>query len=1558
MLFAEILEDRRLLAVSFEFNYLGGSLVGFNDPLEGPVYRSALQSAATRLGDWLLHEATIQIDVTSRAFDGTAVAKATSTPASPLAEGGFAHALIPDKIINGVDHNGATADGTLEVFFFGGSDSFTYVTDPNNVDADDEIDFQAVIIHELVHTLGMTSRTNADGSDDNGNGITTPGTWSVFDQFLSDAAGNRLIDSDAASETAFRMQTDSWLTHSVGGKGPNAGLFFDGPMATRVYGGRVPLYSPSTFSLESSVSHLDSEGFPNESFLFSPLTHLMSHAIIDDQVPQSLTLLEKAILSDIGIRLIEDVDPQVTAPVNLVVEANNRGGFLGTNPAIADYLNSAIVVDQVDPQPVVTNDKPTLLALGQNTITFTATDASGNTGQATSVISVLDTTPPTLDVSPGEVVLEATSPEGVIDPNLPFVPVANDIVDPNPVIAFNGGNTFPIGRTSAEYSATDFRKNVATFEVEIIVQDTTPPQFDLPPQLTIASNLTDGADLNNLQLQNVIESVSSDLADLNLEVSANPTQFPLGTSTVTLTVTDDSGNSSSRTTSMTVTNGDLVVHTLDDELDSNPESDLSDLSLREAISIANSRAGLDNIRFDADLTGSILIDAILGQLIVTDSVNVYGSGIDKTVIDGQSNSRVFAIAGTQLNVSLQDMSIQGGQVGNAFAGGAGVFFDSEGTDSKGTLSLERVRIAENTTLGEGGAGGGIHVSKGDLLLVDSEVTGNQTRGDFAGGGGIWINDGDLSLVRSRLVNNSTSGNYASAGSLYALDSLTTITESTISGNSTIGVRSGGGGLAIVSGEAKIRSSTISNNSTSGTDSPGGGVRSLLSPTNLINSTISGNTTDSLSSGGGLYADRSPLSIANTTITGNLAAGFGGGVGLPVGSTSNMTIRNSIVAANQDGGLGPDLSGTGGLAPEDAVRHSLIGDNTGTMLAESTSQDAITGNLVGDPDGSGSIDPMLSALADNGGPTMTHMPLPESPTIDAGDPNFDAAAYQPALLHDQRGSAFSRVNGSYVDMGAVEAVILVAEDLDFGDAPIQYPVLLSQNGPHHAIGSLYLGSQVDAETDGQPSNLADGDQNDEDGVQIVASAIATSDSQTSSSWLIEASEAGRLDAWIDFNQDGDWTDPGEQVHVNVELDSGPNLLAYHVPVGATTGDTFARLRVSTTGGLSATGAAADGEVEDHLITLLDGNNTPDAAVDLINDSSEILVESNQIIVRQATINSFLAPLANVGSLTISGAATDDFFTIDLGGDWDPPTNGLQIDGATGENRLLVKGNGFALDLTNPNLQVSHFQFIDLSSSDSNQLVLDAVTVDALSPTNQIVDVLAGQEDQLSVANPTAWRMSDPIIINGNFVLTAVHSGGSGEKIQAELPRAWTNFLQRGDVDNNGQVAASDALSIINEVSRNQYSDPDTKQVKDPLSLPEWPGLYYDHNGDQLITALDALGVINDVGRASAANENAGNTGAAEGELPDEPNVIGSRSFTSLGLIETDRGRSVDQDVNHANLAGIDANSALSPSEASAVVRIGDSTCQAAAHGESDTRNRYESEVDQLLVDHEFFEDLGS
>jgi len=94
--------------------------------------------------------------------------------------------------------------------------------------------------------------------------------------------------------------------------------------------------------------------------------------------------------------------------------------------------------------------------------------------------------------------------------------------------------------------------------------------------------------------------------------------------------------------------------------------------------------------------------------------------------------------------------------------------------------------------------------------------------------------------------------------------------------------------------------------------------------------------------------------------------------------------------------------------------------------------------------------------------------------------------------------------------------------DFGDLPAPYPVTLAENGARHAAVGPTLGFSRDTETDGAHSDSADADQAD-DGVSFFTPLI-----QGQSAFVgVTASGAAKLDAWIDFNGDGDFSTPANR-----------------------------------------------------------------------------------------------------------------------------------------------------------------------------------------------------------------------------------------------------------------------------------------------------------------------------------------------------------------------------------------------------------------------------------------------
>jgi hypothetical protein len=175
---------------------------------------------------------------------------------------------------------------------------------------------------------------------------------------------------------------------------------------------------------------------------------------------------------------------------------------------------------------------------------------------------------------------------------------------------------------------------------------------------------------------------------------------------------------------------------------------------------------------------------------------------------------------------------------------------------------------------------------------------------------------------------------------------------------------------------------------------------------ITNSTIAGNTgvTSIVAAGidiewnGALSA-----TLNNVTISGNSNPGRGG-LSMDGASGGTVTLSNVIVAGNS-GSTAPDCSTVVGPGTINSAGNNIIGNNTGCTLTGALPSDQV--GTSGSP-----IDPLLGALAINGGPTQTMALLAGSPAIDAGN-NATCAAT------DQRG--ISRPQGPACDIGAFEVV---------------------------------------------------------------------------------------------------------------------------------------------------------------------------------------------------------------------------------------------------------------------------------------------------------------------------------------------------------------------------------------------------------------------------------------------------------------------------------------------------------------------------------------------------------
>ncbi|HEX5038384.1 MAG TPA: choice-of-anchor Q domain-containing protein [bacterium] len=203
----------------------------------------------------------------------------------------------------------------------------------------------------------------------------------------------------------------------------------------------------------------------------------------------------------------------------------------------------------------------------------------------------------------------------------------------------------------------------------------------------------------------------------------------------------------------------------------------------------------------------------------------------------------------------------------------------------------------------------------------------------------------------------------------------------------------GGGINPIGGDVTIRDCAIHHNDSGG---HGGGLRvnpfTSSAVIRVINTTISANTANGF--GGGIEVSNGSVVLSNVTMTGNHANTDGGGFVVQTGNS--LTLANSIVAGNTDGGSdAPDCFGTGTITSDG---YNFIGDDTNCSFTPATGDqvDKIF-------DATFTLAQVLdTTLADNGGSTPTHALASGSPAIDAGNPAAPGGGGGACETKDQRG----------------------------------------------------------------------------------------------------------------------------------------------------------------------------------------------------------------------------------------------------------------------------------------------------------------------------------------------------------------------------------------------------------------------------------------------------------------------------------------------------------------------------------------------------------------------------
>ena len=488
----------------------------------------------------------------------------------------------------------------------------------------------------------------------------------------------------------------------------------------------------------------------------------------------------------------------------------------------------------------------------------------------------------------------------------------------------------------------------------------------------------------------------------------------------------DSTISDNQTTS---SGGGVAISFYDYGYGANPAFDISN-----SVVTGNSAARGGGISLN---TGTTAFDESFARLTIEDSTisqndaEEFGGGIR---IDAFGNAPDVSIQRSTISENEVQGNPQITRGVSADGSGGGIAFQTFSyTYQGGSLSVSDTTITENTAPR---AGGGVFIgfeyATSSVSFRDSIITSNSAgdglqpinpndqRGSsfppFGGGIALLQQSDEIRYDYSRL-----------------LISGTTIASNSVEGN--------GGGIGIVTGGALSASPNPSPDSSRtasnrGIDFYAFGLREVR----VQDTTISGN--QARIGGGvaiGALQDRG-INFINSTISGNTASLDGGGIAVAGAYASapgkyyeDPTVRAELefvtIADNQTdqiilplrGGL---AAGAGGVSLYGSAtlgaRNSIIGGNSGAPINDVAGPIEADFSLIEDPNGATitgadnltGVSPALAPLADNGGPTLTHLPTPASPAIGAGDPGFTTPPN-----FDQRGEP--RISGGAVDMGSVE-----------------------------------------------------------------------------------------------------------------------------------------------------------------------------------------------------------------------------------------------------------------------------------------------------------------------------------------------------------------------------------------------------------------------------------------------------------------------------------------------------------------------------------------------------------
>ena len=374
----------------------------------------------------------------------------------------------------------------------------------------------------FVHSCGAIKTVTFSASDNCGNTTTATSEIRIIDTtppVITTPATNQTVECDGAGNTT---ALNSWLSSSAGS------------VATDACGGTI--------------------SWTNN---YSALSGLCGATGVATVTFTATDACGNASTSVATFKIVDTTRPVISCPTPVSGIADTAECFAtGINLGTATATDNCSTVS-------VTNNAPAQFPVGVTTVTWTATDACGNVASCTQLVTILDNNqPPTITCPTGPYV-ETIAPDQCSKTGVnPGSPTIWDNC-PNPVMTYVltgvttgsgvgvvSNTTFNVGVTTITYTVTDAGGGTASCSFSVWIK-----RLDIPastvtcttsptPVNAVAGTCSAPVTLTSPLINDPCNSIVSVVHNSAYGTSSSDASgtYPVGTTTVTWTITDTSGN--------------------------------------------------------------------------------------------------------------------------------------------------------------------------------------------------------------------------------------------------------------------------------------------------------------------------------------------------------------------------------------------------------------------------------------------------------------------------------------------------------------------------------------------------------------------------------------------------------------------------------------------------------------------------------------------------------------------------------------------------------------------------------------------------------------------------------------------------------------------------------------------------------------------------------------------------------------------------------------------------------------------------------------------------------